>query len=124
MPHVYVAGITHPGVEHRENQDAFFVWRDLARGHVVAGILDGHGRELGQTAAYAARDCFERSVPGLAADDFRAFSANPVGELQRLFDAAHLAVRDAFVRDLEVRAVLVAFGAAVLPCCRAACVAL
>lgn len=102
-PRVYAAGITHPGVEHRQNQDAFFVWKDVAAGHIVTGVLDGHGRELGQAAAYAARDCFESRIPSLSAENFRAFRADPVATFQQLFDAAHMAIRDAFIQSLEAQ---------------------
>jgi serine/threonine protein phosphatase PrpC len=90
---MFVAGMTHPGVEHRQNQDAFFIFRDEARGHVVAGVLDGHGRELGQAAAHAARDSFEADIPSLAADDFAVFRRDPVGEFQRVFCSAHEAIK-------------------------------
>ena len=90
---VHAAGITHPGVEHRQNQDAFFIWRDPVNGHLVAGVLDGHGRELGQTAAYAARDSFENAMPAFSANNFAAFRADPKAEFQKLFNAAHEAIR-------------------------------
>ena len=37
------------------------------------------------------------------ADDLKEFRANPVGVLQGLFDAAHVAIREAFIKNLEVR---------------------
>jgi hypothetical protein len=42
------AGITDPGVPGKQNQDDYFFWRSEDGQTVVIGVLDGHGRELGQ----------------------------------------------------------------------------
>lgn len=89
LQRIYTAGITHPGVEHRQNQDDFFIWQDTKKSHVVIGALDGHGRELGKAAAIAAKISFSQSIPNLAKDDFKEFRLDPVGVFQRMFDEAH-----------------------------------
>lgn len=98
---VFGSGMTHPGVEHRQNQDAFFLWQDESRQHAIAGVLDGHGRELGQLAAVTAKAKFEELLPGLQRDDFEHFRADPTAEFQQLFDAAHTAIGEAFVHSLS-----------------------
>lgn len=105
---LFCSGLTHPGVEHRQNQDSFFVWREeegteaASYGHLVACCLDGHGRELGQAAAFAARDALELVVKeSMSKDNFAAFRADPVRSFQQAFDAAHKAIGDVFVQTLK-----------------------
>jgi serine/threonine protein phosphatase PrpC len=48
------AGATDPGVAGKQNQDDFFIWQSPNDGQtIVMGVLDGHGRELGQVSAFA-----------------------------------------------------------------------
>ena len=98
---IFGAGMTHPGVETRQNQDALFYWKHPERQSIVAGVLDGHGRELGQAAALAARDAFEKRIPALARDNFKEFRADPPAAFQRMFDAAHEAIRERFTKTLQ-----------------------
>lgn len=45
---IYAAAITDPGVAGKQNQDDLFLWESPDKQTFIAGILDGHGRDLGQ----------------------------------------------------------------------------
>ena len=55
-----IGGCTHPGGStHKPNQDDYFIYRYPERpGTIVLGVLDGHGRELGELASKTAKRAF------------------------------------------------------------------
>jgi serine/threonine protein phosphatase PrpC len=52
--------VTDPGVEGKQNQDDFFLWQSPDGQTLIAAVLDGHGRELGQVRPHEHEPGFER----------------------------------------------------------------
>jgi len=91
--------VTDPGVPGKQNQDEFFVWQSDDKQSVVVGILDGHGRELGQLAARVARDSLRGSLASPAA--LAAVALRPAETLEAAFAKAHADIEAAFRKVYE-----------------------
>lgn len=76
----------------RENQDESFIWEDRSQGLCVAGVLDGHGREVGRVAAQAARIALEAYFT----ENRGQLVRDPVSTLRLAFPFAHRAIKAAF----------------------------
>jgi hypothetical protein len=81
----------------RENQDESFIWEDRSQGLCVAGVLDGHGREVGRIAAQAARIALEAYFT----EKRVSLARDPVSTLCHAFPFAHRAIKAAF-RDFYI----------------------
>lgn len=95
----FVAGVTDPGVPGKQNQDEFFTWVSPDKQSVVVGILDGHGRELGQLAAQVARDSLKASLASPEA--LMEVSLRPKEVLESAFEKAHFDIENAFRKTFE-----------------------
>lgn len=81
----------------RENQDDGFIWTKPAAGLVVLGILDGHGREVGKTAAIAAK----ARILSLLDAEYEQLLASPVDFLVRAHEVAHAHIKEVFAAEFE-----------------------
>jgi serine/threonine protein phosphatase PrpC len=81
----------------RENQDDMFIWEKPELGLCVIGVLDGHGRDVGQTASATGRtfflNYFERNYERLISDPYHCL-VDGISE-------AHEAVRESFMQVLQ-----------------------
>jgi hypothetical protein len=74
-----------------------FIWERRAEGLFVAGILDGHGREVGRVAAQAARVAFIAYFDA----HYQELFTDPVTCLQNGFVFAHAAIKREFCSHYE-----------------------
>lgn len=81
----------------KENQDDCFVWSSIEKGICVLCILDGHGREVGKSAAKAAK----RSLQEFFQEHHSELKVSPYNCLIRAHEEAHLAIKTQFKCDLE-----------------------
>ena len=114
-------GVTDPGVPGRQNQDEFFLWESADRQTLIAGVLDGHGKELGQVRGAGVRT-FRRAhhyllppSPQLAArvartvllreltrsETLASLRTSPKVTLEHIFALAHVAISEAFVEATQ-----------------------
>eukprot|EP00602_Paraphysomonas_sp_CaronLab_P004867 CAMPEP_0185025198 /NCGR_PEP_ID=MMETSP1103-20130426/8250_1 /TAXON_ID=36769 /ORGANISM="Paraphysomonas bandaiensis, Strain Caron Lab Isolate" /LENGTH=429 /DNA_ID=CAMNT_0027558347 /DNA_START=82 /DNA_END=1371 /DNA_ORIENTATION=+ len=81
----------------RENQDDMFIFDRPALGICVLGVLDGHGRDVGQTASETGRkfllSYFEEHVDELLEDPYTCLVQGIV--------QSHEAIRESFIRVLR-----------------------
>mmetsp|Transcript_1137 Transcript_1137/g.1449 ORF Transcript_1137/g.1449 Transcript_1137/m.1449 type:complete len:440 (+) Transcript_1137:188-1507(+) len=83
-----------------ENQDKgmlFYCGEDNR--HLVMGVFDGHGRELGELAALVARDHMRDELQ--KPDLIKAIESNPTKVLEKLFLDAHIAIKKKFVEKFK-----------------------
>ncbi|KAF0699800.1 Aste57867_9641 [Aphanomyces stellatus] len=91
---VHVAGISHIGSPVlKQNQDAFFAV-PLPDETLVLGVFDGHGPEVGQLAAHAAKSFFASAFRDPAT--LNEFLACPESTFRRLFRECHRHLWDRF----------------------------
>lgn len=83
-----------PGGAHKVNQDDMFLWQDPTGDTLVIGILDGHGRDLGQLASATAKASMLATIGADGA--CAAMRADMTAFFHSLFDTTHEAVRQAF----------------------------
>ena len=83
----------------KQNQDEYFTWVSPDKQSVVVGILDGHGRELGQLAAQVARDSLKGSLASPEA--LLELSTKPKEVLEAAFEKAHFDIENAFKKTFE-----------------------
>lgn len=81
----------------RENQDDLFIFERKNVNVFVIGILDGHGRDVGKTAAMAGRDYFLQYFDAHLSD----LMSNPYPTLVESFIGGHDYIKTAFRRQLE-----------------------
>ena len=86
-----VGGITDPGVRGKQNQDDFFL-EDLGGGTLVMGVLDGHGRELGQLAAHTAKESLRKTL--CSPETLARLKLDPERVMTEVFDEAHEAIAE------------------------------
>jgi hypothetical protein len=79
----------------RENQDEYFILE--LPDALVIGVLDGHGRDVGKTAAVAAKD----SLKLFFQENENCILADPYKCMVQAFARAHVAVRNAFHQQLS-----------------------
>lgn len=81
----------------RENQDDMFIWENKEANICVIGVLDGHGRDVGQTASATGRvffmNYFDRNYEKLLSDPYTC--------LVEAISEAHEAVRQSFMDVLR-----------------------
>ena len=78
-----------------ENQDkAMLFWAGEGERHLVMGVFDGHGRELGELAAIVCRDFMKEKLS--KPEQLQALSEKPKEEFDRLFTDAHQLVKREF----------------------------
>lgn len=94
-----VSGITDPGVPGKQNQDDYFLWSSEDGQTVIVGVLDGHGRELGQMAARVAKAQFLADLT--RPETLAALAADPKPTLELAFVNAHRAIEAAFRKYYE-----------------------
>ncbi|CAM9130983.1 unnamed protein product [Chrysoparadoxa australica] len=75
-----------------ENQDDCFVWRHGSSGSVVIGVLDGHGRDVGQLAAQGAKAFMLEWLDS----NWETVLQDPAAAMRVLFSATHSHLRQAF----------------------------
>lgn len=94
-----IAGVTDAGVVGKQNQDDFFIWEAADRQTIIAGVFDGHGREMGQAAARVAKTSLrdELSKP----ETLARLRASPKATLEAAFAAAHRAIDAHFQASYE-----------------------
>src|SRR3546814_460700 len=80
----------------KENQDEHFILDFSHSGAIVIGVLDSHGRDVGKTAAIAARERLESFLQAHMGDLLN----DPYECMVRAFMEAHVAVQDAFQQQL------------------------
>lgn len=81
----------------RENQDDGFIWSNSDAQLVVIGVLDGHGREVGRTAAVAAKNCLLK----LLESDYSKLLQSPVDFLIYAHQRAHESIKQSFAAEFE-----------------------
>lgn len=81
----------------RENQDESLIWIKCDVNLIVVAIFDGHGREVGKTAAMAAKACLQEILDA----EYEVLLQSPVDFLVYAHEKAHLAIRDSFQARLE-----------------------
>lgn len=86
-----VAGETDIGGSN-ENQDEMFIWQRKQLGLCVIGVLDGHGRDVGRTAAVAGSDYLQQYFDKHHLELF----SSPVQCLEQAFVEAHDHIKMAF----------------------------
>eukprot|EP00924_Labyrinthula_sp_SR-Ha-C_P008417 maker-scaffold_11-snap-gene-12.15-mRNA-1 protein AED:0.01 eAED:0.01 QI:544/1/1/1/0.5/0.33/3/560/515 len=67
--------------------------------HLVAAVFDGHGRELGELAAIVARDFVRNEL--LKEEVLTELGQDPKKVFERIFEDAHLEIKDRFRRKIE-----------------------
>lgn len=81
----------------RENQDDMFIWEKPELGLCVIGVLDGHGRDVGQTASAAGRTYFLNYFN----ENYEKLVTDPYQALVESITEAHEAVRESFIEVLQ-----------------------
>lgn len=83
-----------------ENQDkAMLFWAGEGEQHLVMGVFDGHGRELGELAAIVCRDYMKDELA--KPEIMKQIAANPKTEFDRIFTEAHKLVLKEFKAKFE-----------------------
>jgi hypothetical protein len=91
--HFKVAGVTDPGVPSRVNQDDFFIWKSPTEANCFAmGMLDGHGRDVGQIASAVASASIQESLSN--PEIFAQIRSAPKPAFDQIFKTAHVAIRN------------------------------
>jgi serine/threonine protein phosphatase PrpC len=87
----------------RENQDDMFIWENKKEGVCVIGVLDGHGREVGQIAA----NCAKNTLLNFVDRNYRDLFTRPYEFLVDAIKSAHAGVKEGFISALKSRNLLV-----------------
>ncbi|CAM9709405.1 unnamed protein product, partial [Phaeothamnion confervicola] len=82
-----------------ENQDDCFVWRHPSSGSVVIGVLDGHGRDVGQLASA----CVKEFMLAWLARRWGEVLADPAEAFRVMFAEAHVSMLHAFREHLTAQ---------------------
>lgn len=88
---VKLGGITNPGGD-KENQDDYFIFQSSDRSVIATGVLDGHGRELGQVASRVATQAMKDMFR--ASDLVDKIRVDAQASFEQLFNHAHEAIRE------------------------------
>lgn len=81
----------------RENQDECFVWENVDRGIMVAGVLDGHGRDVGKVAAVVGKNFLMQYCE----ENQSVLFSDPYQFLVKGISEAHQAIKQGFFSALK-----------------------
>lgn len=86
-----LGGSTHPGGSTvKPNQDDYFIWKSKFDNTVVLGVLDGHGREVGDLASKTAKKAFLEECQDK--ETFACIRKDPVRAFKAMFARVHRAI--------------------------------
>ena len=90
-----LGGATHPGGSTvKPNQDDYFIWKSKYDNTIVLGVLDGHGREVGDLASKTAKKAFLEEFEDK--ETFALIRKDPLRAFKAMFARVHRAIWDEF----------------------------
>lgn len=83
-----------------ENQDKYMCFKAGDNNeHLIMAVFDGHGRELGELAATAAKEWMQNELNKV--EVLNALSQNPKKVFDEIFEGAHQYIKDVFRKHVE-----------------------
>ena len=90
-----LGGSTHPGGSTvKPNQDDYFIWKSKFDHTIVLGVLDGHGREVGDLASRTAKKAFLEEFEDK--ETFALIRKDPLRAFKLMFARVHRAIWNEF----------------------------
>jgi len=90
-----LGGTTHPGGSTvKPNQDDYFIWKSKFDNTIALGVLDGHGREVGDVASKTAKAAFLEELNDK--ETFALIRKDPTRAFKAMFARVHRAIWDKF----------------------------